>query len=80
MTKGTLLRGSAFARGSRKSGNGSLFWGPAKGWKISQGAPVINTNDMIKVGKALAYLVLDFVKTTKSPPSLEPEAWKRTSP
>ena len=47
---------------------------------LAEGAPVINTNDMIKVGKTLAYLVLDFVKTTKSPPSLEPEAWKRTSP
>jgi formiminoglutamase len=41
---------------------------------LAEGAPVINTNDMIKVGKALAYLALDFVKTTKSHPSFEPEA------
>jgi hypothetical protein len=30
---------------------------------LAEGAPVIHTNDMIKVGKTLAYLVLDFVKT-----------------
>lgn len=30
---------------------------------LPEGAPAINTNDMIKVGKTLAYLVLDFVKT-----------------
>ena len=30
---------------------------------LAEGAPVIHTSDMIKVGKTLAYLVLDFVKT-----------------
>ena len=34
---------------------------------LAEGAPMINTNDMIKVGKTLAYLVLDFVKTAKRP-------------
>jgi formiminoglutamase len=47
---------------------------------LAEGAPAINTNDMIKVGKALAYLVLDFVKTAKGHSSPEPEARKRTSP
>jgi formiminoglutamase len=46
---------------------------------LAEGAPVIDTNDMIKVGKTLAYLVLDFVKTAKRHNSLEPEARKRTS-
>ena len=32
---------------------------------LAEAAPVINTNDMIKVGKTLAYIVLDFVKTSK---------------
>lgn len=35
---------------------------------LSEGAPVPGTTDMIKVGKTLAYLVLDFMKSNRTMP------------
>jgi len=39
---------------------------------LSEGAPVPGTMDMIKVGKTLAYLVLDFIKFNKAMPPSKP--------